>query len=115
MKKRFKVLGYDRDSCYAQGRFRKKYRKHEIVAAVPGTLGIMTFKSLKEAKVFMIPRSHRCAEIVAVEPIGRGKTPKKISFVPPFDMEDFYAKDPKAGWTPPPDGTICYPAVMVLE
>ena len=116
MAKRFKVLGFYRESCYAQGKFRKKYEKDEIVVAVPGTLGIMTFKSLKEAREFQRCRNRTCPLIVAVEPVGRGKVPKKISSVPEHLMESFYAEGPgDSGWGYPPKGTICYPAVLVLE
>lgn len=114
--KRFKVLGFNRRSCYAQGEFCKRYEKDEIVAAVPGALGIMTFKSFEDAEEFKRPRGHRCIQIVAVKPIGRGKAPKKISGISEPDMERFYEEGPKNGeWSFPPKGTICYPAVRVLE
>lgn len=113
--KRFKVLGFHRESCYAQGKFRKKYEEDEIVAAVPGTLGIMVFKSLEEAKAFRIPRAHKCFQIVTVEPIGRGKTPKRIAGVSEYSIKRFYMKDSREYRDLVPKGTICYPAVMVLE
>ena len=113
--KRFKVLGFNRESCYAKGKFCKGYEKDEIVAAVPGTLGIMTFKSSDEARIFMRPRGHKCAQVIAVTPIGKGRTPKKIAGTSERIISRFYAKGPEKGWSHPPKGTICYLAVLVLE
>ena len=106
---RYKVLR-DRSSCYACGDFRLEYLKGTTVKAIPGTLGIMVFDTYENADVFATYKHH----IVKVKPIGRGKKrPSICTWTGTIDLNYFYEDKNKGIHSPP--GTICYPAVEVLE
>jgi len=100
-------------------RYAIKYPKGEIVKAPADSLGIFCFKTQKRAKEFIRPHAHKNYLFIKVEPIGRGVSPKKINTL-------YFRLDLQGqlipGWTlsknnteNPPEGTICYPAVKVLE
>ena len=132
MKKRirYKVIK-DRKSCKvpAGSKYSLEYKKG-IVKAVPGSFGIMVFKTLYDAQCFHMPDT----EIIKVRPIGRrrkitvfascvGNATKNTAnfnkfykiynlkkrykkwFVF-FDIDDFLY---------PPKGTECYKSIEVLE
>ena len=111
---RWKVVTRERTSFVAEGKYKLKYRKGAIVHALPNTVGIFTFKTKAQAEELMnlVP-----GLILKVRPIGRGKTPKAISaWTSAENLNEFYRTGMRNGVDPiPPDGTICYPAVEVLD
>lgn len=95
------------------------YIQNTIVKAVNGTLGIMTFKTRKNAQTFM---DHYLAIdmrriIKRVIPIGRGSTPTLIAGgYMSRELDAFYKKNNQTSFPmSPPEGTICYPAVEVID
>jgi hypothetical protein len=109
-----------------------EYNKGNIVKAIPGSFGIMVFKSYKSALAFAGPDD----EILKVRAIGRKRN---FEVLGPFNknnagqntkgLKEFYKihnlkKHLKhwyyrfltpSGYLTPPLGTECYPAVEVLE
>ena len=118
-------------SCFAGGKYTKAYNRDEIVRERSLTLGIMVFEKRSQAIKFI--KSHvspiRCPlHIKRVLPIGKGKRPPLISKRASQEgIYEFYQRYAhfKKEWikvslnsTPlvtPPEGTICYPAVKVLD
>jgi len=110
-----------RYSCIIPGssKYGIKYLPGKVVYALPGTLGIMTFKIKTAAQNWRY--SHYTIEnntlIIKVLPMGRGIVEPAIAF--PDDIKMFY-EDIK-GYSNlhnrilPPKGTICYPAVYVVD
>jgi len=91
------------------------YQKNTIVKASITTLGIFVFQTRKQAKKFIIKNKFLgIAKIKRVIPIGRGKTPKEISFMTNNLLNNFY-KYHMYFTSDIPEGTICYPAVKVLD
>ena len=110
---RWKVLTHGRHSSYAEGKFRLEYFKGKVVKAEPETLGIMVFDTFKNANLF-IHNNTLAYKIIKVRPIGRGKKePTICSCISEGAINYFYTSKYR-GCSPPP-GTICYPAVEVLE
>ena len=99
------------------------YKKGEIVKALEGTLGIFCFKRRYEAEDFIINsclNKYRPYEIIRVIPVGRGFCPKKISIVSTEEYFDSFYKDGgKRKFSPsrktPPQGTICYKEVYIVD
>ncbi|MCK5611683.1 hypothetical protein KAR91_57965 [Candidatus Pacearchaeota archaeon] len=100
-----------------------KYLPGTTVTAKEETLGIMTFVEKYQAKSFAQHLGwsdygrEKCM-VITVETIGRGKYPKIISSgIQTEHLDSFYFQT-DSYWkreTIPPDGTMCYPAVKVLE
>lgn len=97
-----------------------KYLPRTTVFAKEGTLGIMTFETLHQAANFAqhLNFSHANSYIIiAVVGIGRGNYPMQIcQSAITTDLNSFYFPD--SFWsrqTNPPDGTLCYKSVKVLE
>lgn len=89
-----------------------KYTKGKIITADPETLGIFTFKTKKDANRFI---NNTFYLILKVRPIGKGTTPKLISnFVNVDGLQTFFI-NPHVGTSNIPAGTICYPAVRMLD
>lgn len=117
-------------SCFAEGRHQRAYENNEIVEAEPGSLGIMTFEKRSQATEFITNHDlfpHNLL-IKHVLPIGKGKKPPLISkLMSQEGLHEFYQRYAhfKKEWitvplkdTPlntPPEGTLCYPAVKVLD
>ena len=127
---RYKVVRTeDRSSCLLQKdcKYRKIYQKGKTVRATTGTLGIFCFKTKENAKDFIdILGFWESAgfSIIKVETAGKGKVPKFICLVSiGYNTEDLFNdfyKHSKLDMSmffreEPPDGTICYPAVKVLD
>lgn len=112
---RYKVVDQDRKSCFANGEFRLFYAKDTTVLAVGNTYGVMTFDSLTNAQIF-VSKYSPWLQIIKVKPIGRGKRRKYISGDQSnYGIDNFYKRRVKVFGMPSPKGTICYPAVKVLE
>ena len=97
------------------------YKKGTVVNAYPGSPGIFTFKTKKDAENFIRVTSEfeENFMILRIRPIGKGKTPAKIvagavNSIAELRLylkkQDFYIE-----LAIPPDGTICYPSVEVLD
>lgn len=118
---RWKIVTKNRSSCILTShcKYRKVYKKGEIVKGGRGTLGIFCFKTKTDAINF-----ENCIVgnylIIKVKPIGKGKNPKSILSILPYTninnlMDKFYKNLDFVLRQKPPVGTICYPAVKVLE
>jgi hypothetical protein len=114
---RFKVVKHrTRYSCVVHGssKYGLKYDPKTEVHALPETLGVICFTTYKKAYNFI--RQHwyygeNCM-IIKVIPMGKGSTPQDMG--PPSRLHDFYTHGAVSHMTPP-DGTICYPAVYVVD
>lgn len=94
------------------------YTKGETIHAVKSTLGIFVFHTRKQAKAFIAKYVIKhITKILRVRPIGRGKVPKVIVQAGACHTHiiDFYIDLYQVITTNPPTGTICYPAVEVLD
>ena len=112
---RYKLTRPNRSSCTIHGKspFCQKYLKGKIITADPQTLGIFTFKTKKEAMFF---RWFSTWLILKVQPIGRGTVPKLISHnTDKRSLIRFFKELSGRIRIKPPKGTICYPAVKVLD
>lgn len=109
-----------RYSCIVDGGpYRLEYPEDTIVTAPKETLGIMTFETREQAEDFMASGQR----ILKVRAIGKGKRPNRLihyfamttmtKLLYKFELS--YARHVSNGSTIPPLGTICYPAVEVLE
>jgi hypothetical protein len=144
MKPKWKVVNKkDRGSIFARcDGFKKYYGPGRIVEETPDSVGIMVFRTKRDAENFLI-RSGKfdTGEIIKVTPIGKAKIVKNICVTPTNKkvMEKYYKlveqmkmyernKDSyslRRGYDiynqiglmsgEIPDGTQCYPAVKVLE
>lgn len=118
---RYKVV-VNRASVYAQGIYQLKYVKGTVVTGLPKTLGIMVFDTYGNAEEFMgVLWSIADIKIVKVRTIGKGTRPKYLSMrINEESIRAFYTPGlfgidewcPIAGIA---KGTMCYPAVEVLE
>ena len=116
---RYKVVRESRRSCFAKGVYRFQYLKNDIIQADPDTHGIMVFDTYDNANDFRNNHPMFCDHILKVSPIGKGKRVKYLSTGQhEFEIRKFYLKKI---WNfvrkrmSTPKGTICYPAVKVLE
>lgn len=112
---RYKLTRQDRTSCVIDGRsgFSWKYLKDTVVTADPQTPGIFTFKTKAEARNFMW---YQTWLILKVQPIGKGTVPKLISHnTDKRSLIRFFKELSGRIRMKPPRGTICYPAVKVLD
>ena len=129
---RYKVVSSkdNRSSCSLApdgNEYIKYYRKGETVKANKGTLGIFVFKTKKQANNFIKNRRDNEGSyfILKVKSIGKGESPKFVCGCPLLLMliwdtskylNQFYKYGEKSNLQmKPPEGTICYPAVKVLE
>lgn len=114
---RYKVTRKNRISCMVFGRspFSRKYLQNTIIKADPQTLGIFTFATKKDAEDFYGDNYDWL--ILRVQPVGRGKKPERISMYADTDAIRSFIKEDfsRAGTWIVPKGTICYPAVKVLD
>lgn len=128
---KYKCLDWDRGSCYAGGPHYLKYIKGTKVQAIKDSLGIMVFKTRRDAEEFASWHS-KAAGIIRVKCSGRGRVPKVISSSQVGrNIQRFYEKLKKyglpvnrlfiegslriGGMQEAPRGTICYQEVEVLE
>jgi len=98
------------------------YKKGTIVNSYPGSPGIFTFKTKKDAKTFILRNAEFPEDfmILRVRPIGRGKTPAKVvagAVNAIADLRHYLKKESidNIEFMSPPDGAICYPSVEVLD
>ena len=98
-------------------KYRKIYEKGTIVRSDPNTLGIFCFETEEDAIRFSSDNDR----ILKVKPIGRKKKPSIIldwqSLCKEY-LDKFYSNRKRSKsilYTFPPKGTVCYPAVEVLE
>lgn len=114
---RWKVTTRTRSSCLIDGRsrFGRNYLKDTTVNAEPGTFGIFTFNTKKNAEEFKEAQNMVGLKILKVKGIGEAKGLPMISGrLRSSDLSLFY-KDSNIYRFRSPAGTICYPAVEVLE
>jgi len=114
-RKSFAVSGHQFDDS----RYMKYYEKGHITKAEPDTLGIFVFHQRKQAKKWVEKSVNRWYKILRVRPIGKGKTPKFIGmWYTVRNLNQFYSIhycNFLTHNTEIPTGTICYPAVEVLD
>lgn len=115
---RFKVVkASSRYSCMVHGasKYALKYDPETEVHARPETLGVMCFDTYKSAKRLIHTHYYyreNCM-IVKVIPMGRGSSP--LTMGSPSQLVRYYEHDDWYRSLIPPDGTICYPAVYVVD
>jgi len=128
-KYKFKVVkNKTNKSCIINGnsKFSLLYEKDLITYAQEGTLGVMVFKTRRAAErwsrewhsyIFEYAPWDTPWKIKRVIPIGRGKTPGKIALVTTSEgLEKFYKGNLyERDIDEPVPGTICYPAVFVID
>lgn len=114
----YKVVNEKRKSIIVHSRkYTKTYKKGTIVVSLPNSHGIFCFKTRLDATKFASWSDH----ILRVKTIGRPKKPKTIIHwddVSTKSLNQFYFKKKYYNYlnmARPPKGTICYPAVEVLE
>lgn len=108
------IRSKDRSSLFSTGKYKLYYEKGSIVSAVPGTLGIMCFKTKREAIQFGSGLGG--TSIVKLRTIGRGKVPEKICReADSHSLNLFYKKSGSNMSFNPLIGTRCYPKVEVLD
>lgn len=131
---RYKVVHANTErscSLIPSSRYSLVYGKGMRVDAVKGTLGVMVFKTRRHAVDFIsendsqgyITGEYKPNWVIKrVVTIGRGHTPKWISkHTDTRGISNFYKPMDKqthsigAYGTIPPNGTMCYPAVYVLD
>ena len=114
----WKVVNARRESIWARWEYHNTYVKGQTVRALSCTLGIFCFDTEGHALDFTdsLPQSHAGAIVVKVTPHGRATRPTVISRVNNrADLEAFYrAEGDRVVWNTPA-GTVCYPAVTVLN
>lgn len=115
---RYKVVKRkSRRSCSINGnsKYSLKYEKGIEVHARPETMGVMCFKKLEEAEYFTRrhPWLNENFMTLKVIPMGKGKTVDDISV--PRKLNDYYNQLGYCHVMQAPRGTICYPAVYVME
>lgn len=114
---RFKLTRKDRTSCliHPKSQFCKRYLKDTVVKADPQTPGIFLYKTRRQAKDYK-RYWQRDWLILRVETIGPGAVPKKVSrLITQRSIISFSKKFASMCSMVPPGGTICYPAVRVLD
>ena len=134
-KAKWKVTNLDRTSIQMTDKYQKYYKENTVVKANKGSLGIMVFKTKRQAERWADDRFGNSSMVLKVLPIGKGKVPKLIST--PNHINIFYKhlsrlltqempesysggnikyndEDISIALWPVPPGTICYPAVKVL-
>jgi len=122
-KVRYKVVKRrTRNSAVINGnsRYSIKYEKGADVFAREETLGVFVFTNRRAAEswAWYIDRDHEDDEIIILRvlPIGKGKTPQRIS--PSIDTDVlnlFYNDEDYHYMNVPHDYTLCYPGVHVLD
>uniref|UniRef100_A0A6M3JIJ6 Uncharacterized protein n=1 Tax=viral metagenome TaxID=1070528 RepID=A0A6M3JIJ6_9ZZZZ len=115
---RWKVIMTDsRESAFAEGKFSLKYIKGNITKAKKETLGIMVFDTKRNAEAFLHCSIYcRGQKIIRVLPIGNGKRPKYIAEnCSALGIQRFYNPLKVIFGGVPPNGTICYSAVRVMD
>lgn len=118
---RWKVVKIDlatgkRYSVTATEKYCREYPKGATVKALPNTLGLMTFKTKCQARQFQGQVDIPDTVIIRVKSIGKGKRPSSISIFggAASFLDAFYSGDGIVTRFIP-SGTICYPAVEVLD
>ena len=109
----YKVVD-DRKSCGVSYKeeYSLTYTKDSVVSAVLGSLGIFCFKTKEDAEFYIIEDPPRIS-IIQVEGIGEPTYPEEIGDVTMQSVKSYY--DRKDHTMVPPQGTICFPSVRVLE
>jgi len=109
-------------------KYRLSYNIGKITTAKKGTLGIFCFKTLEDAKKYVEPVTRLTATtkledtsftILRVKSFKKGIKPRKIAFFPEQRFDLFYkymhARNRFFCSLSVPEGTVCYPAVEVIE
>lgn len=121
--KRYKVVKKNtRCSCIINGnsKYGLKYLPGQETHALPETLGIMTFRSKDAALMWAVGiYTLDNFKVIEVIPMGKGTVPIFVANSKRIDMfyenRKKYLKRHLRPYLLPPDGTICYPAVYVVD
>lgn len=108
----YKLTTKERKSYMVFGtKYELDYSRGVTVRAHPNTLGIMCYKTKKSAQRDRITED---ALILRVCPIGRKKEYKRVGLLTYLD--EFYKFPRRIRYAvSPPEGTVCFPAVRVLD
>jgi hypothetical protein len=103
-----------------RSKYARKYPKGEKVYAFEDTLGIMVFRTKKSAEEFASSFNKWVEKpkliIIRVKPIGMGKNISHISRkITTCDLDKFYSFNKPTLITEPPNNTMGYPGVLVID
>ena len=105
---------YERNSMFAEGKYRREYLRGKVTRAMEGTLGLTCFETKEDVAAFC-GANPSFGRVLKVRGIGKPSHPKAISpFYQERALDDFYEGE-TVPTVPPPSGTVYYPAVLVLE
>lgn len=115
----YKVVNEDNTSAFVTGKsYARKYQLGEIVTAKKNTLGIFCFKDLLSVRKWCNPSSFK---ILLVESMGEPLVPEvmcvcyRIRYLNSFYNHDKPKRSDRWKTNNVPQGTICFPAVKVLD
>ena len=104
----------------AQSKYYLKYRVGSTVKARPGTLGIACFSTAEHAIAFQDPKGG--SRLLRVRGIGK---PSYLVYITPFwrhghavadvILDRFYEESVKDGLVTPPEGSVWFKKIKVLE
>ena len=119
---KYKVVTYDYKSVAVlstDAAYRITYTDTGVITAPRGTLGIFCFNSIHDVRMWTKSCNYwtvHIPKLLRVLPIGPGRTPKYIADIfMNVSLSTFYDKNYEHSFFGPPEGTICYPAVIVLD
>jgi len=103
-----------------RSKYARKYTKGEKIYAFGDTLGIMVFRTKKSAEEFAFSFNKWVEKpkliIIRVKPIGMGKSILHVSRrISTPDLDKFYSFNKHTLVTEPPDNTMGYPGVLVVD
>jgi len=114
----FKVIGPQRCSIFATGRYLKFYYPDTIVTSEPQTHGLMCFWELEHAKDFILKFGLRGCQIIRVLAVRRTTCiDSACTNTSEFVLDNYYSgvKSKLTRKSPVPHGTICCRTIRVLE
>ena len=113
----YKVVDKNRRSIYARGKYSFVYKKGAIVVAPPWSLGIFCFVDRIDACNFMgVLPDNPCIKRVEARQADKVETPDIICIGITEELLDrFYKKGPKYEEYKPPNGTVCFRKIKVLD
>jgi len=116
----YKIITKDRKSILSSGKYKITYpSKGKVVRAIPGTIGLMCFKTFNNAinfreKALIGVRTYVLIEVMPLAPIIKRKDFKITTWLSELDFDEFYRLNQKCapshylyGDTPPIGSVVC--------
>ena len=125
-KPKWKIVDQNRRSIHPtkNSKYSKKYIKGKIVKSQPGSFGLFCFKHKHQAVTFLnLFSDYENYKIIKVLPLIKGKTQNRVfltknlkrSYDQYFKMKNKIYSNCGVFLGGPPEGTICYDKIKVLE